>query len=360
MNLIVGAFPYFVLPFILSLLMVPVAKKIGLSLGIYAEENQRTVHHGKIVRIGGLAIYIAFIVSMAVFVKADDTINGILLGGLVIFIGGLLDDIYDLKPIYKLGFQIVAALIAIIVGHVYLTSFTLPFGLVIDNVFVTGFISFVWIVGITNAINLIDGLDGLSSGISFIVTCTIGLLGFLMGRRDICVLSLILAGSILGFLKYNFHPASIFMGDCGALFLGYMIATISLLGFKSTAFITLGLPILMLFIPISDTLIAIIRRKLKGQKISEADRSHLHHILMYKLDLGHRNTVLILYAVTLLFGMSAVVSYFNKTLGSILVIILIVCAELFIEKTGMINPKFHPLLSLWRKIRGKEKQDEIQ
>lgn len=357
MNLIVGAFPYFVLPLILSLIGVPIAKKIGLKLGIYAEENQRTVHHGKIVRMGGLAIYIAFMISMAVFVKADDTLNGILLGGLVVFIGGLLDDIFDLKPIIKLGFQIAAALIAIFVGQVYLPSFTLPFGIMIDSIFVTGFISFVWIVGITNAINLIDGLDGLSGGISFIVTCTVGVLGFFMGRRDICILSLILAGSILGFLKYNFHPASIFMGDCGALFLGYMIATISLLGFKTTAFITLGLPILMLFIPISDTIIAIIRRKLKGQKISEADRSHLHHILMYKLDLGHRNTVLILYAVTLLFGISAVVSYFDKTLGAVLVIILVFCAEIFIEKTGMINPKFHPLLGLWRRILRKEKKD---
>ncbi len=357
MNLIVGAFPYFVLPLILSLVGVPIAKKIGLKLGIYAEENQRTVHHGKIVRMGGLAIYIAFMISMAVFVKADDTLNGILLGGLVVFIGGLLDDIFDLKPIIKLGFQMVAALIAIFVGQVYLPSFTLPFGIMIDSIFVTGFISFVWIVGITNAINLIDGLDGLSGGISFIVTCTVGVLGFFMGRRDICILSLILAGSILGFLKYNFHPASVFMGDCGALFLGYMIATISLLGFKTTAFITLGLPILMLFIPISDTIIAIIRRKLKGQKISEADRSHLHHILMYKLDLGHRNTVLILYAVTLLFGISAVVSYFDKTLGAVLVIILVLCAEIFIEKTGMINPKFHPLLGLWRRILRKEKKD---
>lgn len=357
MNLLIGAFPYFVLPLLLSFICVPIAKKVGLNLGIYAQENQRTVHHGKIVRIGGLAIYLAFMISMAIFVKADDTLNGILLGGMIIFIGGLLDDIFDLKPTIKLGFQIAAALVAMFVGQIYLTSISLPFGIQINNVFISGFVSFAWIVGITNAINLIDGLDGLSSGISFIVTCTIGLLGFFMGRRDICIMSLILAGSILGFLKYNFHPASIFMGDCGALFLGYMIATISLLGFKTTAFITLGFPILMLFIPISDTIIAIIRRKLKGQKISEADRSHLHHILMYKLDLGHRNAVLILYLMTMLFGVSSVISYFNKVAGAIMVVILLFISEIFIEKTGMINPKFHPLLGLWRRIRGKSKED---
>lgn len=357
MNLIIGAFPYFVLPLLLSFIFVPIAKKLGLSLGIYAEENQRTVHHGKMVRMGGLAIYLAFMVSMAIFVKADDTLNGILLGGILIFMGGLLDDIFDLKPIIKLGFQMAAALVAILVGQVYLTSINLPFGIHINSTLISGFVSFVWIVGITNAINLIDGLDGLSSGISFIVTCTIGLLGFFMGRRDICIMSLILAGSILGFLKYNFHPASIFMGDCGALFLGYMIATISLLGFKTTAFITLGFPILMLFIPISDTLIAIIRRKLKGQKISEADRSHLHHILMYKLELGHRNAVLVLYLMTMLFGVSSVVSYFDKTAGAVMVIILLFISEIFIEKTGMINPKFHPLLGIWRRIRGKSKEE---
>ncbi|MEG0177146.1 MraY family glycosyltransferase [Anaerorhabdus sp.] len=358
MNLVIGAFPYFVLPLILSLVLVPIAKKVGIGLGIYAEENQRTVHHGKMVRMGGLAIYVAFMVGMAIFVKADDTLNGILLGGMVVFFGGLLDDIFDLKPIIKLAFQIVAALIAIFMGQVYLSSINLPFGITINSVFISGFISFVWIVGITNAINLMDGLDGLSSGISLIVTCTIGILGFFMGRRDICIMSLILAGAILGFLKYNFHPASIFMGDCGALFLGYMIATISLLGFKTTAFITLGFPILILFIPISDTIIAIIRRKLKGQKISEADRSHLHHVLMYKLDLGHRNAVLILYLMTMLFGMSSIVTYFDKTVGIVMVIVLLFISEIFIEKTGMINPKFHPLLGLWRRIRGKTKEED--
>lgn len=360
MNLVIGAFPYFALPFILSLLFVPIAKRIGFKLGIYAQENQRTVHEGKIVRIGGLAIYLAFIISMAIMFKADDTVNAILIGGIVVFVGGMLDDIYDLKPIIKLGFQIVGACIAIFYGQIYLTEISLPFGIVINSQIFSAFVSFVWIVGITNAINLIDGLDGLSSGISFIVACTVGLLGFFMGRRDICVLSLILAGAILGFLPYNFHPASIFMGDCGALFLGYMIATISLLGFKTTAVITLGLPILALFIPISDTLIAIVRRKLKGQKISEADRSHLHHILMYKLDLGHRNTVLILYAVTFLFGLSAVVSYFTESLGLFLVLILFILFELFIEATGMINPKFHPIMGLFRRLTGRKKENDKQ
>ncbi len=357
-RLLTKSSPYFFLALILSLMLVPIAKKIGFNLNIYAQENQRTVHEGKIVRMGGVAIFLAFMLSMAYFASADRTINALMIGGTIVFMGGLLDDIYDLRAIFKLGFQVAGALVAIFYGQIYLTDLFLPFGWVIDNNAFSFFISFLWIVGITNAINLIDGLDGLSGGISFIVTCTIGILGYLMGRPDIAIISLILAGSILGFLPYNFYPASIFMGDCGALFLGYMIAAISLLGFKTTAVVTLGFPILVLFIPISDTAIAIIRRKLKGQKISEADRDHLHHILMYKLNLGHRNTVLILYLVTALFGLSAIVSYYYENAGLIMMGILFLASELFIEATGMINPKFRPILGTINRIFGKKKRTE--
>ncbi|NLC95979.1 MAG: undecaprenyl/decaprenyl-phosphate alpha-N-acetylglucosaminyl 1-phosphate transferase [Erysipelotrichaceae bacterium] len=362
MNLIKGAFPFFVVPLIISTLLVPLCKQIGFKLNIYAIENERTVHSGKIVRIGGMAIYLAFIIGMAIFMKADSTINTILLGGFVVFIGGLIDDIYDIKPLQKLLFIIAGAIIVLTYGNTLLMNIYLPFNITISNPIITYGISFLWIVGITNAINLIDGLDGLSSGISFIVTITIGLLGFFMGRRDISVIALVLSGSILGFLPYNFHPASIFMGDCGALFLGFTIACLSLLGFKTTAIITLGFPILILFIPISDTLIAILRRKLSNKKISEADRGHLHHVLMYKLNLGHRNTVIVLYIVAALFGCAAILSYFNETYGLIMIVILLFLAELFVEITGMINDKFHPMIGLCRRLTGwpkkKGKTDE--
>ena len=357
MNLIRGSIPYFITPFIISLVLVPVCKAIGLKLGFYAQENERTVHHGKIVRIGGLAIYLAFIISITILWTADNALNGILIGGFIVFLGGLLDDIFDLSPKIKLLFQVVAAIVAMYVGNLHIDVMHI-FSLAITSQVINYAISFFWIVGITNAINLIDGLDGLSSGISAIVTITIGILGFFMGRRDICILALILLGSILGFLPYNFHPASIFVGDCGAQFMGFVIACISLLGFKTTALITLGLPILMLFIPISDTLIAIIRRKLKGQKVSEADRGHLHHILMIKLQMGHRKTVLVLYVVTMLFALASIVSYFNRELGLIMVIVLLIGAEIFIEYTGMINPYFHPVLSIVNRFTGWPKMTE--
>lgn len=350
-DLINGIKHYFLLPLILSLVLVPICKWIGFKLNIYAVENNRTVHSGKIVRMGGVAVFLAFMLSTAFLLKTtDNKITGMLVGGVFVFMGGLLDDIYDLKPLMKLGFQIVGAIIAIEFGQIYLTQISLPFNLIINNLIICKLISFVWIIGVCNAINLIDGLDGLSGGISFIVTCTIGLLAYFLFRRDVQILTLILSGAILGFLPYNFHPASIFMGDCGALFLGYLIAVMSLMGFKTAAFVTLGLPVLILFIPIGDTLIAMLRRKLSGKKISEADRSHLHHILMYKLEFGHRNTVLILYAVSMLFGLCAIVNFFNPTIGTVMIIILLLFAGIFIELTGMINHNFHPLLSIYRKI----------
>ncbi len=351
MNLIRGALPYFAIPFLISLVLVPVCKQIGFALGIYAVENARTVHHGKIVRMGGVAIYIAFMASLTMLWSADLSLDGILIGSSIIFIGGLLDDIYDLSPKKKILFQVAAAVTALTVGKLYLNE-THFFSVTISNPVFNWLLSFFWIVGITNAINLIDGLDGLSSGISTIVALTIGLLGFFMGRRDICILTLALSGAILGFLPYNFHPASIFVGDCGAQFMGFTLACISLLGFKTTALITLGLPILILFIPISDTLIAIVRRKLKGQKFTQADRGHLHHILMIKLKLGHRRTVLILYLVTAMFAAAAILTYFNPRKGYILIAVFLVFADLFIEYTGMINPHFHPVLSVVNKLTG--------
>ena len=347
---------YFLLPFMLSLLLVPICKKIGFSLNIYAQENARTVHSGKMVRMGGLAIFIAYMISLAFFIKADYMWNGVIIGGLVIFIGGLIDDIYELKPIFKLLFQATAAIIAIYFGGITLGTITLPFGIVIEPGIFSTLVSFIWIVGVTNAINLIDGLDGLSGGICLIVLCTIGTIGFMMDRTYISVFALILVGAIAGFLPYNFHPASIFMGDCGALFLGFTIACISLMGFKTTTLVTLALPIMILFIPISDTLIAMIRRKLKGVGMMSADKSHLHHILMYRLNLGHKKAVLVLYSVAALFGICAIIMFKNESLGTILLVILLVIFEIFVEATEMINPKFHPLLGLSRRLFGYPKK----
>ncbi|MDO4499978.1 MAG: MraY family glycosyltransferase [Erysipelotrichaceae bacterium] len=354
MDTIYVALPYVLVSFVISLILTPLAIKIGLGINAYAIENKRTVHHGKIVRIGGIAMYCAFIITMAIFVHPDKTFNAILVGAAIVFLGGLIDDIFDLKPILKFGFQLVAAVYVIYYGQIQLNEINLPF-ITINIKPVYALISIIWIAGVTNAINLIDGLDGLSCGTSIVVLCVIGFIAYQMRRIDVAIVALILVGSIGGVLPYNFNPASVFVGDCGALFMGYMIACLSLLGFKSSAFISLAFPLIILFVPLADTCLAIIRRKLKGQKISEADRSHLHHVLMYKIGLSHRNTVLTLYVVSIMFGIDAIVMYFHQTAGLILLVILCFIAWIFIELTGMINPKVHPLIGLCRRICGHPK-----
>lgn len=341
--------PLFLAAAIISFLLAPLTRKIGLKYGIYALENKRTVHHGKIVRIGGLAIYLSVVIVMLLFHKMDQRMTMVLLGGTIVFIGGFLDDVFNLKPMVKLGFIMVGALVPILFGNVLLHHVSL-FGYEIDIEPLAYIISFVWIIGVANAINLIDGLDGLASGISVIVLITFCIIGSFSSHYKTAMIAAILAGAIIAFLPYNFHPAKIFLGDCGALFIGYMIACLSLLGFKTSTFISLGFPIIILFVPLEDTILAIIRRKVKGQKITEADRLHLHHIIMYKIGLSHEHTVLFLYGVTLLFAISAIVLYFNVLIGLVMIFILCLIACIFIELTGMISPYFHPLIGLCRKI----------
>ena len=341
---------YVALPFTISMVLTPIVKRIAFRLDAFAQINERTVHSGKIVRIGGAAIYLAFIVSMAVFMKTDMAMNGILLGGTIMFFGGLIDDFVNLRPLYKFTFQIVAAVVLIASG-VTLDVIRLPLGITIPMGVISVIVTFLWITGITNAVNLIDGLDGLCGGISVIILFVIAMLAVIERRSDVEMLSLILAGATLGFLIYNAHPASIFMGDCGALFLGFIISAISLLGFKSSTIMTLALPLLLLGLPIIDTLSAISRRTLKGHKFSEADKSHIHHLLMNKF--GHKNTVIIMCIVTALFGLTAYCYMINKGLGFLSLFVIMLAVEMFIEVSGMISDKYHPVLSIARRVRKK-------
>jgi UDP-N-acetylmuramyl pentapeptide phosphotransferase/UDP-N-acetylglucosamine-1-phosphate transferase len=332
----------------LSAILVPFVNKAASALDIVAKENQRTIHHGRIARIGGMAVYLAFIIGSAIFLKADRQINAILVGGFIVFSIGFLDDIYDLPPKVKLLAEFVATTILVFYGDVSLKRFSIPFLPDMQFDYLATLVTFIWVIGITNAINLIDGLDGLCAGISTIVLVVIAFTSVSFQRQDIASISILLAGAICGFLCYNFHPASIFMGDCGALFIGFMISAISLLGFgyKSSAFFTLGAPIVMLAIPIMDTMIAILRRKLKKKKFSEADKEHLHHTLMFKLDLGQTRSVIILYMTTILFALSAYLYTYNKHLGLGIFLGLFLMFEIFVEYTEMISIHYKPLLAI--------------
>ena len=193
-----------------------------------------------------------------------------------------------------------------------------------------------------------DGPDGLAGRMSVVILVVIGCLALVERRIDVVTITFILAGATFGFLIFNAHPASIFMGDCGSLFLGFMISAISLLGFKSSTIVTLALPMLLLMLPIIDTLSAILRRTLKGMKFMQADKSHIHHLLMKQF--GHGKTVIIMCGITSLFGLSAFIYMINKVIGFIVILSLLLGIELFIEKSAMINEKFHPLMGLYRRI----------
>ena len=336
----------FVVTMVITALLIPIVMKIGAKLGIVAHKNKRTVHKVEVPRIGGYAIYISSLIGMVIFLKTDPQINAILIASFLVFFVGLFDDVHDLSPKTKLIVELIAALIVILYGDIYLKGFDfLPANW---PPILPGAITVLWIVGITNAINLIDGLDGLSSGISIIVLFTISITSLTSGRTDIASLSLVLAGAIMGFLFYNFHPAKIFLGDCGALYIGFMISVISLLGFgyNVSTFFTLGAPIVVLMVPIMDTLIAIIRRKVHHKKFSEADKAHLHHNLMFKLKLGHRKSVIVLYGITFLFSLTSYIYLYDSLLGTIMFIILMLIFELFVEMTNMVSRKYKPLLTI--------------
>lgn len=351
-------FKYVILPFVITVLATPLVMWIAKYIDAYAKINARTIHtRTNIARIGGVAIYVGFMISMTCFMKSDLQIRALILGSSVMFFGGLIDDLVNLSAKKKLLFQIVASLIIMFYGKTILGKIFLPFDIVIDMGLVSYLVTLFWLIGVTNAVNLIDGLDGLASGICLIILVVIASMSVIDNRPDIMQISIILVGSLAAFLIFNFNPAKVFLGDCGALFLGFIIASLSLMGFKSGTFITLGLPILMCGVPIVDTLSAIVRRTLSGKRIDEADKNHLHHVLMRKF--GHKNTVLILYAVTICSGIVSYVYILSRPIGLILLCVELIVCELFLERTQMIAPWFHPvssLVSFFRQYGNKSKQ----
>lgn len=343
--------------FISSILITPVVKKLAFVIGATDKPNQRKVHQKIMPRLGGLAIYISFVIGVFIFHPVSpfllpNALKAIMLGSGIIIITGVLDDMFEISPKMKMLGQLLAAAVVIFFGGIQVEFINLPF---INDPLHFGFLSvpitFLWIVGITNAINLIDGLDGLAAGVSSIAIITISGMAILFGNPFVVVMGAILLASTVGFLFYNFHPAKIFMGDTGALFLGYMIAVLSLLGFKNVTFISFIIPIIILGVPISDTFFAILRRIVNKKPLSAPDKSHLHHCLL-RLGFTHRQTVLIIYAMAAFFGLAAIIFSQAKTLGSVaLIVVLLIVIELFAEKIGLVGKNYNPLLKIFRGIR---------
>jgi UDP-GlcNAc:undecaprenyl-phosphate GlcNAc-1-phosphate transferase len=322
---------------------------LAIRIGAVDTPNYRKVHARIMPRLGGLAIFGAFLIGYFILRPEDPTAPFIILGALMIIITGVLDDMFEITAKAKLLGQLIAAGI-VIYGGLDIDFIKLPFGGELDFGYLNIPLTILWIVGITNAINLIDGLDGLAAGVSTIALITIAGMALMMGNTFVFAMAAILAVSSLGFLFYNFHPAKIFMGDTGALFLGFMIAVLALMGFKNITVISLVIPIIMLGVPISDTFFAIVRRLRMKQPLSAADKSHLHHCLL-NVGFTHRQTVLIIYALAAMFGLAALIFSQATVWGALLLIaVMLVAIELFVEAVGLAGKNYRPLINFVRMI----------
>ena len=331
--------------FIASLAITPLVKKLAMKIGATDKPNQRKVHSKIMPRLGGLAIFISFLIGLAFLRPQDEQLGAIVIGAFIIIIIGVMDDMMELSAKVKFLGQIAAALIVVLNG-VQVDYINLPFGGGLELGILSIPLTILWIVGVTNAINLIDGLDGLAAGVSTIALVTISAMAFVKGDIFVLSIAIILIGSTLGFLKYNFHPAKIFMGDTGALFLGFMIAVLSLLGFKNVTMLSLIVPVIILGVPISDTFFAIIRRIVNKKPLSAPDKSHLHHCML-RLGYSHRQTVLIIYAMAASFGLAAFIFSMSTVWGAMLIVaILVLAIEVFAEKVGLVGKEYRPILRL--------------
>ncbi len=295
---------------LLSFGLTPLVKRLAYKIGaVDVPKDRRRMHSHPIPRLGGLAIFVGFVITVLLFAQPDRQLRGILLGACLIVAVGVVDDSHPLGAGIKFILQIVAALIAVWHGVVIqMISNPLPFigGPYWDFGIMAVPITVIWIVAVTNSVNLIDGLDGLADGVSTIAALTMLIIALLMGDLKMAVICAALVGACVGFIPYNRNPAKIFMGDTGATFLGYMLATVSVTGlFKLYAMISFIVPFIILGFPIYDTASAFTRRILKGQNPMTADRSHTHHKLI-DMGMNQKQAVATLYLIAGVLGLCAV------------------------------------------------------
>ncbi len=334
---------------VISLIITPLMIKVSPLIGALDKPNKRKVHTVPVSMLGGVVLLISFLVGLVIGHPLEREYLPIVIGAILINFLGLIDDLYDLKPIVKLIGQI--AISSIVVYYdITLDLITLPFGIIIEFGIFSVPMTILWIVAVTNAINLIDGLDGLAAGVSLIALCTIGFISILQQNIFIMMICSVLIGSILGFIRYNFYPAKIFLGDNGALMLGYIIGVLSLLGFKNITLISLFFPIIILAVPFIDMLVAMIRRYRQGKPIMQADKSHLHHKLL-ELGYTHPQTVILIYSIAILFSIASIILYLSTSWGAVLIgFMILITIEMIVELTGLIDESYSPLLKSYAKI----------
>ncbi|WP_062551968.1 glycosyltransferase family 4 protein [Peptoniphilus phoceensis] len=333
----------FLAAFVITFLQMPFTIKFAKKKGFLdVPKDNRRVHKKPIPVGGGIAMVISVSILMLFFLPINKGLIMTLIASLIIAISGLYDDKKGLSPKLKFIFQILAAVILIIAG-MKIEFVTNPFdsndALLILNMLSIP-VTIFWVCGITNTINLIDGLDGLASGVSMICAISMFFITYNMGRYDVSLVCALVAGACLGFLPFNFNPAKIFMGDTGALYLGFMLSYISISGFlKQAAILMIFVPVLILGVPVFDTAFAMVRRKLSGKSMVEADKGHLHHRLL-KMGLNQRQTVVILYSISAIFGLLAnLISKFHSSIALVISIGVIVLILATGVAAGMLKNK---------------------
>ena len=331
---------------LISLITTPVVKSLAFRIGaVDVPKDARRMHKHPIPRMGGLAIFMGFLFSVLIFIDLTAPLRGMLLGAVVIVVLGIFDDIYALGAKFKFLVQIIAALFAVLSGNI-ITIISNPNIFSSQPYWELGFLSIpfsvIWICAITNAVNLIDGLDGLACGVSAISSMTLLVIALVVSEPQVAILMAALAGGCIGFLPYNMNPAKIFMGDTGSTFLGFVLAVVSINGlFKSAALISFAVPFLLLGLPIFDTCYAIFRRVSHGQSPLSPDRGHIHHRLI-DMGLNQKQAVAVLYIITAILGLSAVVLTTNGVEKAMILLVAFgitggVAAKLYLDRLNGVN-----------------------
>lgn len=319
----------FIVSFAFTFATTPLVRRFAFKIGaIDIPKDNRRMHKKPTPRIGGLAIIFGFTVATLCFAQPSRQLYGTLAGAAIIAVMGVIDDCKNLPAKLKFVIQIIAALVVVFAGDIKIDVFTNP-NFLSDNPYwvlpewLSVTLTVIWIVFITNAVNFIDGLDGLAAGVSAIMSISLVFISIRVGEYSIAILGIALMGSCFGFLPFNFNPAKIFMGDTGSTFLGFMLATLSIQGvFKSYAVISFAVPLLILGLPLFDALFAMIRRILRGQSPMTADRGHLHHRLV-DMGFSQKQTVFILYAISGVLGITAVLLAESGVLRALLLAICV-------------------------------------
>lgn len=320
----------FLLAAAIVFVITPTVGSIARLVGAMDEPNSRKIHEDPVPRLGGLAIFFGFIIPALLFLELSDQMKGVLVGASIITLVGAIDDLRNTTVLVKLSGQLLAAA-ALVAYGVRIDYFTLPMvGEVHPDLLISVPLTLFWVVALVNIVNFIDGMDGLAAGVCTIAAGTFAIIALHLGRADAGILAAILAGTTLGFLRHNFFPASIFMGDSGSMLLGFVLAAVTVNGVvKSVAAVTLVLPLLILGVPIFDLSFAILRRIKNGRSIFKPDRGHLHHRL-FNIGFSQRRAVLVLYAWTTMMSSVALSMQFAPTLVTAILAVVAIGVSLYL------------------------------